>query len=254
MAFLALFLLVGATLAGAAGLAIPEDADIEGGDGPDGFAGSEGDDTFNGGGGNDLLVGLEGDDLLSGAGGNDWLIGLEGADRLSGGPGSDVLIGGDGADDLTGGSGDDFIETANLVDEAALNTSLQGIERISDVVFQYDMTQSPDNGDTVDMGDGNDTVVAGDSDILTGGEGADEFALGDWISGDAPVEITDFDTAEDVLSFVYDGDGPPPDLTIERNSQTGVATLRADGEPVALLPNSAPDFSMQNVVIGRYAA
>lgn len=254
MAFLALFLLVGATLAGATGLAAPDDPDTEGGDGADGFAGSDGDDTFNGGGGNDLLAGLDGDDLLLGAKGNDWLLGFDGADHLSGGPGSDVLIGGQGADVLIGGAGDDFIESANLVDESALQTSLQGIQRISDVVFQYDMTQSPDSGDTVDMGDGNDTVVAGDDDTLTGGEGADEFALGDWISGDAPVEITDFNTAEDVLSFVYNGDGPPPDLTVERDSQTGIATLRADGEPVAILRNSAPDFSMQNVVLGRYAA
>ena len=254
MAFLALFLLVGATLAGATGLAAPDDPDSEGSDAADGFAGSDGDDTFNGGGGNDLLAGFDGDDLLLGAKGNDWLIGFDGADHLSGGPGSDVVIGGQGADDLSGGTGDDFIESANLVDESALQTSLQGIQRVSDVVFQYDMTQSPDSGDTVDMGDGDDTVVAGDDDTLTGGEGADEFAVGDWISGDAPVEITDFNTAEDVLSFVYNGEGPPPDLTIERDSQTGIATLHADGEPVAVLRNSAPDFSMQNVVIGRYAA
>jgi Ca2+-binding RTX toxin-like protein len=179
---------------------------------------------------------------------------LDDVDQISGGDGSDVLIGGTGADHLDGGAGDDFIEAANLVDETALRDSLQGIQQISDVVFRYDMTKAPDTGDMVESGNGNDTVVAGDNDTISGGEGRDEFALGDWISGDDPVEITDFDTAEDVLSFVYDGDGPPPELTIERDSRTGVTTLRADGEAVAVLRNSSPGFSLQNVVVGRYAA
>lgn len=254
MAFLALFLLVGATLAGATGLATPDDPGTEGGDGADGFAGSQGDDMFDGGGGDDLIIGHAGDDTLLGGQGNDWLIGLDDSDQISGGDGSDVLIGGTGADHMDGGTGDDFIESANLVDETALQASLQGIQRMSDVVFQYDMTKAPDTGDMVELGDGNDTVVAGDSDTISGGEGRDEFAIGDWISGGDPVEITDFDTAEDILSFVYDGDGPPPDLMIERDSQTGVTTLRADGEAVAILRNSTPDFSLHNVVIGRYAA
>ena len=254
MAFLALFLLVGATLAGATGLAAPEDPETEGGDGADGFGGSQGDNMFDGGGGNDLITGQAGDDTLFGGQGNDWLIGLDDTDQISGGDGSDVLIGGTGTDHLNGGAGDDFIESANLVDETALRDSLQGIQRISDVVFQYNMTKSPDTGDVVDMGEGNDTVVAGDSDTISGGEGRDEFALGDWISGDDPVEITDFDTEEDVLSFVYEGDGPPPELTIDRDTSTGVTTLRADGAAVAVLRNSAPGFSLQNVVMGRYAA
>jgi len=254
MAFLALFLLVGATLAGATGLAAPDDPETEGGDGADGFDGSQGSDMFDGGGGNDLLVGQTGDDTLLGGQGNDWLIGLDDVDQISGGDGSDVLIGGTGADHLDGGAGDDFIESANLVDETALRDSLQGIQRISDVVFRYDMTKAPDTGDMVELGAGDDTVVAADDDTLTGGEGADEFALGDWISGEAPVEITDFDTAEDLLSFVYDGDGPTPELTIDRDSRTGVTSLRADGEAVAVLRNSTPGFSLQNVVVGRYAA
>ncbi|WP_306154422.1 calcium-binding protein [Roseovarius sp. MMSF_3281] len=254
MAFLALFLLVGATLAGATGLAAPDEPETEGSDDADGFAGTDGDDSFAGGAGNDLLVGLAGDDSLSGDTGDDWIIGLDGADQISGGDGADVLIGGEGADQLSGGTGDDFIESANLVDESALRDSLDGIQRISDVIFRYDMAQSPDTGDSVDMGDGDDTVVAGDDDTITGGDGADEVALGDWISGDAPVEITDFDTAEDVLSFVYNGDGPAPELTVERDEITGLTTLRADGDAVAILRNAAPGFSLQNVVVGRYAA
>lgn len=254
MAFLALFLLVGATLAGATGLAAPDDPYTDGGDDADGFAGTTGDDSVDGGGGDDLLVGLEGEDTLSGGTGDDWIIGLQDADRLTGDGGNDVLIGGADSDTLTGGPGDDFIESANLVDEATLRDSLIGIQRMSDVAFQYDLTQSPDTGDSVDLGAGDDTVVAGDDDTLTGGDGADEFALGDWISGEAPVQITDFDTEEDVLSFVYNTEGPDPELTVERDETTGLTTLRADGEAVAVLRNTSPDFSLRNVVISRYAA
>jgi Ca2+-binding RTX toxin-like protein len=254
MAFLALFLLVGATLAGATGLATPEAPETEGGDDDDGFLGTDSNDSVNGGGGNDLLVGLEGDDTLSGGGGEDWLVGLQGSDHLTGDAGNDVMIGGADSDSLSGGPGDDFIESADLVDEAILRDSLDGIQRLSDVAFQYDLTQSPDTGDSVDMGAGDDTVVAGDDDTLTGGDGADEFALGDWISGKAPVEITDFDTEEDLLSFVYNTDGPEPELSVERDETSGLMTLRADGETVAVLRNTSPDFSLRNVVISRYAA
>ena len=255
MAFLTLFLLVGATLAGASGLAVPDDpSDSQGGDDADGFGGTAGDDSVDGGGGNDLLVGLEGDDTLSGDTGDDWLVGLQGSDQLTGDGGNDVLIGGTESDSLSGGPGDDFIEAANLVDEAILRDSLTGIQRLSDVAFQYDLTQSPDTGDNVDLGAGDDTVVAGDDDTLTGGDGADEFALGDWISGEAPVEITDFDPDEDLLSFVYNTDGPTPELSVEQDETTGLMTLRADGEAVAVLRNTSPDFSLRNVVVSRYAA
>src|SRR6056297_1590591 len=76
MAFLALFLLAGASLAGMVGLSGLE-IESPGSVGNDNQDGSNGDDTMSGGAGNDLLIGWDGDDSLSGAGGTDWLLGLD---------------------------------------------------------------------------------------------------------------------------------------------------------------------------------
>jgi serralysin len=58
---------------------------VTGGDAPESFYGSSGDNVLNGAGGNDTLQGF---------GGNDRLIGGAGADTLEGGAGRDILTGG----------------------------------------------------------------------------------------------------------------------------------------------------------------
>lgn len=257
MAVVALLLLVGASLAGLVGLSGPDDDIAMTGDtaGDDLLTdGSPGPDTLQGGDGDDLLAGRAGDDLLSGGAGNDWLLGLDGADTLQGGPGRDVLIGGAGGDRMIGGAGDDFVEAANIIDEDALVASLDGLRSFSDIAFAYALPGLSDQGDLVDLGAGDDTVVVGHDDSVTGGDGADEFALGDWIEGGRPALIEDFDLAEDLITFVTADDQPTPDLTIERDSITGLTTLKADGQAIAVIRNASPDFSLRHVAVGRYAA
>jgi len=260
MAVVALLFLVGASLAGLVGLSGPEDdAAFAGPD--DGMTGDDllidgtaGPDTLQGGVGGDLVVGRAGNDLLSGGAGNDWLLGLDGDDVLQGGPGNDVLIGGDGSDRISGGAGDDFVEAANIIDQDALVASLDGLRSFADIAFAYALPGLSDQGDLVDLGAGDDTIVAGSDDTVTGGDGADEFALGDWIDGGRPVLIEDFDLAEDLITFVSADDRSTPDLTIERDAVTGLTTLKADGQAVAVIRNASPDFSLRNVAVGRYAA
>jgi Ca2+-binding RTX toxin-like protein len=55
------------------------------------------------------LDGGNGDDVLAGSDGNDGLIGGAGADSLYGYYGNDVLVGGTGKDRLYGGFGDDYL-------------------------------------------------------------------------------------------------------------------------------------------------
>ena len=255
MAFFALFLMVGASVAGMIGLSGP-DIDSPGATATDDdiLDGSNGDDTISGGQGNDLLTGWNGDDVLSGRGGTDWLLGLDGKDRLSGDEGSDLLIGGDGQDTLVGGAGHDFVDSANVVDETALIASLDGAESLGDIDFGYALPGPSDDGDIADLGPGDDTIVAGSDDTVRGGSGTDKFALGDWIAGGRPVVIEDFDTAEDLISFVHADDHPTPDLTLEVDNQSGVTSIKADGQTVAVLRNASPDFSLRNVAVGRYAA
>jgi Ca2+-binding RTX toxin-like protein len=254
MAILGILLLVGGAMAGLVGLGgldLPEveqdatsrnpadaDPDVAGQVKPD----------------HDLLLGTDSAEALTGGRGGDWLIGLDGADTLSGGAGGDVIIPGDGADAVLSGNGNDFVEAANIVDEQALRASVTKATDIFGVTFGYALPAKSDAGDDIDLGAGDDTVVAGSDDTVIGGPGADEFALGDWIAGGAPVEITDFDAAEDIITFVYDREGASPELSVERNETTGITTIKADGQTVAILRDTSPAFSLRNVAVGRYTA
>lgn len=251
MTLLAILLLLGGTLAAAAGLGGLDIPDLDAGDLPEAFEDPRGAGFVDG---NDLLAGTDGADRLDGGAGGDWILGFDGPDALSGGTGGDVLIGGAGADRIDGGAGDDFVEAANILHEAALRDTSGPDNAIADVILAYDMTAGSDAGDTVALGPGDDTVVPGSDDTVTGGAGIDRFALGDWIEGGRPVEITDFDVAEDVISFVYDSDGATPEMTVEHDSRTGVTTIRADGQPIAVLRGTSPEFSVHNIAVGRYAA
>lgn len=248
MAILGILLLIGGAMAGLVGLGglhLPEFA-------PDDTTGDSAEAEAQAAARSDLLLGGDGDDLLAGGTGGDWLIGLDGDDTLTGGAGGDVIIPGTGQDAIAAGDGHDFVEAANVVDEAALRSSATGADDIFDIAFAYDLPAASDAGDVIDLGAGDDTVVAGSDDTIAGGPGGDEFALGDWIAGGAPVEIADFDAAEDIITFVYDRDGDAPELSVARNETTGVTTIMADGRSIAVLRDASPDFSLRNVAIGRY--
>ncbi len=254
MGALVLLLLMGGILTAGMGGDAGADGSGAGGDGADKIAGADGDDEIYGGGGNDLLLGKQGDDTLVGNTGDDWLIGSQGNDALDGGARDDILVGGPGADSLIGGDGNDFVESANVVNDDRLESSAEGASSLSQIAFSYDLPSDSDQADVVDLGAGDDTVVAGDNDTITGGPGADEFALGDWVQGGNPVEITDFDIAEDIISIALADGGPSPEIEVETDPATGVKTVYADGQPIAVLPGAPPEFSLRNVAITSYAA
>ncbi len=113
-----------------------------------------------------------------------------------------MVFGGTGEDALFGGRGNDVVSGAD-----------DGAEK-----------------DFVNGGDGDDTLIAGASDVVTGGDGADQILLGDWIAA-GTVELIDFDTAEDQLLLVYDGDQGVPNLELEPDPDApGETILRLDGE------------------------
>jgi len=254
MGALVILLVMGGVLGMGMGAGGGDEASAEGSDQSERISGSDGDDMISGGGGNDLLLGKAGNDTLMGDAGSDWLLGSDGADHLMGNAGHDVLIGGNGPDQIIGGAGNDFVESANVVDESQLESSAASAVSLSDVIVAYDLPSSSDEGDNIDLGDGDDTVVAGDNDIITGGSGADEFALGDWVRGGSPVEITDFDMAEDIISIALSDGAPSPDIEVEDDPVTGVKTIYADGQAIAVLPGAAPEFSLRNIAITSYAA
>ncbi|MFD1341424.1 calcium-binding protein [Litorisediminicola beolgyonensis] len=140
------------------------------------------------------LLGTDGDDELYGLGGDDTLDAGAGADRLDGDAGDDLLNGRDGNDTLIGGTGSDLL------------TGGAG----NDLVNGGTDDGSPDSDyDRLYGSDGDDTLIVGDSDVASGGAGADEFE----VYGD--VWIDDFDPDADLLVFTA-----PPGETLEVESQT----------------------------------
>lgn len=148
-----------------------------GGDGADRFQGNAGDDNLAGNAGNDVI--------LAGAG-NDRAIGGLGNDTVSGDDGNDVLIDGDdlfdpefflyrngGDDRYEGGSGNDILNGGKANDQLL---GQSGDDRLF----------GEDGNDDLNGGAGNDILIAtnifflsdDDLDTLTGGEGSDEFWLG----------------------------------------------------------------------------
>ena len=233
MGFLALSMLFGLVVASSLNLAA--EAVEEGSSASEKFAGTDKDDYFDAKNGNDLLIGQGGNDTLAGGNGNDWLVGAAGTDLLKGDAGADVIIGGSGVDTLVGGAGNDFIEAANIVDTPRLDASLTLTSSFRDIAFEYSLPNTSDEGDSIDAGAGDDTIVLGADDTLTSGSGADEISIGDWIKDNAAATILDFDSEEDVLVFTYQKSSGIPQIDITRDEDEDLTEIRANGYLVAQL-------------------
>ncbi|MEA5448560.1 calcium-binding protein [Leptolyngbya sp. CCNP1308] len=121
--------------------------------------------VLDGWGGDDYIFGGDGNDQILGFTGNDTLDGSTGSDSLFGEAGNDTLFGGSNNDALFGGSGSDFLAG----------------ESGNDVLVGYGFDLS-------------------EYDVLSGGSGADVFALGDtanvYYQGYGYATITDFNFLE----------------------------------------------------------
>lgn len=136
-------------------------------------AGTAGNDSVTGTAGRDIIDGQSGDDQLSGADGNDVIRGGDGTDTLNGGIGDDQLFGGFGTDTVNGGDGNDIVDGGSgfdIVDGGAGNdliSDYQGGDNLTggagdDVITVEVITAaaagSGQSGNSIDAGDGNDTV------------------------------------------------------------------------------------------------
>ena len=172
-----------------------------------------------GGAGNDQLIGGEGNDRQFGEANDDAIFGMAGTDSLDGGDGNDTLDGGVGQDTLAGGLGNDTLRSGGTTDFL--------------------------NG-----GFGNDLLVLeqGYRGVATGGAGADVFQLLGSYPGafdfastqSAPLRITDFNVAEDLLrtDFV---DGMVNGIPVVWRGQANAAFTAALGQSLALAGPDLPD-------------
>ncbi|MGB7317631.1 MAG: hypothetical protein WBC85_06665 [Planktotalea sp.] len=124
--------------------------------------------------------------------------GREGDDTITGGAEADSIEGGLGADILYGGTVD-----------------------------------GPDDGaeDTLNGGEGDDEINLGNTDIATGGAGADTFVRSDTLTSRAL--ITDFDGSEDVIVVQHQSDTPPT-LVTQTIATDGVILEFSDGSQIEL--------------------
>ncbi len=193
---------------------------------------------LDGGIGNDLVKGGEGVDLIFGGQHDDNGEGPDN-DTLSGGAGDDQINGGYGADIIEGDEGDDVLNHLGHAMEQS------GAERSS---FDWHIDNE---ADTLDGGEGNDTIIFDRADTATGGVGADNFHLYfDDESGEGHADVTDFVPGEDFLKVTLDPDEKPDDVSLEvKASEDGADGLVVvNGEVVAIL-QGAPNATSADVYV-----
>jgi Ca2+-binding RTX toxin-like protein len=213
---------------------------IDGGAGNDSLAGDAGDDAAQGHDGNDLMTGGAGNDTLAGHMGDDALHGDEGEDTLLGGSGADEMDGGEADDWLAGGFGDDVLQGgagSDTLDGNDGNDTLWGFDPV-------DMAAgTPDAGDDADFlngGGGDDTLLIGANDHAHGGEGADSFAISNWIGEGEFAHIADYNPQEDDIVILYDITAhPDPQIEVITEDGSDDATVWLDGIPLAVIANGA---------------
>ena len=221
---------------------------VTGSENGDLLEGNQGDDQFFGKGGDDLLIGRSGADGLYGGDHADGVFGGDGDDFLRGGADNDLIIGDDGADNIHGDGGDDRIVSAAILDAPVYQASLLAADDPTGVNVTFDYRTDTDEGDLVDAGTGDDEILFGSHDTVTGGEGADLFASGDWIAAGAPATITDFDSATDVIGYSFDGQSP--EITSQLDDD-GTATVSADGAAFLVVVNAGPEFDASLIELQR---
>ncbi|AFY47541.1 putative calcium-binding protein [Nostoc sp. PCC 7524] len=194
--------------------------------------------TAYGGYGNSL------NNVISGNSSNNYLFGNSGNDTLYGNDGNDTLSGGTGADTMYGGTGNDNYYVDNAGD-VVIEYASQGTDRVYSSIFSYTLGSNVENltltgsaergyGNSLNNvisgnssnnylygNGGNDTLIGGggndylngfgsgqEYDLLTGGLGADTFAVGSGngvqYTGLGYATITDFSRAEgDKIQLLY---------------------------------------------------
>ena len=251
------------------------DDTLSGGNGTDLLDGGIGDDVLIGGNGGDGLVGGAGNDLLQGNAGEDLLMGGAGDDTMEGGDGDDILLGSTGADQMFGGAGDDLMDGVSPIAGNSLNDAILGAEEGSpgsignrgefvsgfrelydDRVTDADINRFLDDlvseegahaPDALFGGAGEDALAGDNGDTLTGGADQDRFAV-TWVSGNAPVVITDFVAMGEEFDVRLEDDGTVPTFGIRDAAGGAGLEVVVGGEVVAVLDN----VTVATVFLGQF--
>ena len=215
------------------------------------FVGSEDGDVIRGTESSDFVLANDGNDRVFARAGTDAVSGGAGNDFLRGEAGDDTLFGDAGADTLNGDAGNDLLFGADLFGGVApaelargsglLSTSdgpltLRGLANVDG---------DPGDADTLTGGVGDDLIVAGAADVVDTGTGADTVNLGDWVNSNGPpVDIIDFDPAQDVVVYTYAGSTAPTVSFAEADDGTAtveIALSNTENQVVARFTDTSFD-------------
>jgi len=207
--------------------------------------GGVGQDVLQGGSQSDFLDAGSGEDIVHAGAGHDVLDGGEhaagnegGSDTLNGGDGHDTVRGGYGSDSLIGGAGNDVIDHLGRNEEREIITH-----------HEFDWHVSDDN-DSLDGGDGDDTLIFDRHDLVTGGAGQDVFWLyHDGADGMTMAEVTDFVPGEDFLRVTLNpqiGENEVPEVVVRPTDNGADGHVIVNGDLVAVL-YGAPTATVSDV-------
>lgn len=237
---------------------------ISGRGGDDDLWGGNGQDLLRGGAGDDTLHGNDGDDNLSGQAGNDSIFGYHDDDTLRGGTGMDTLIGGMGNDLLNGGEDDDQL-SGGIGDDTLIggqgedvlfgdlgNDRIDGTEQPATDTTGPQQTDNKllDERDYLNGGDGDDTLIAGASDVVTPGLGQDTIILDAANAGKTATSIIAFDSQHDSILITHDDKlQTPHDVRLRpHHSDPRMTEIVLDGAILATM-NTVTGFKASDIVL-----
>ena len=126
---------------------------------------------------------------------------------------------------------------------------------VSSITFEgYTGSDYFENGTDIPVyasgGGGDDTIIAGQSDIVTTGDGADVIVLGQWLE-DAATEIMDYDAADDSLLLVWDlKEDPDPQVAILADeADASVNHVLVNGTEIATVHGATPPDPLDIILV-----
>lgn len=227
--------------------------------------GTSGNDSITGLLQGDRISAFEGDDVIAASGGSDQVFAGAGDDFVAGGNVNDTIFGGPGEDIVIGGAANDLIQ-GNADDDIVIGVDVGiGNESVDELIAQGltadetltetdafalpDAGQDQDGDDTLLGGSGNDLLLLGGNDVATGGPGLDEFVLGDWSPEGSSATITDYNPADEMISYVYTPTGDTAPVVSVAPDAAGNAVVSVDGQEVAVVNGAGATLSASDITL-----
>jgi hypothetical protein len=224
--------------------------------GDDTVFGREGDDVLQGEDGDDMLCSGEGDDVVTGNTGQDFIEGQEGDDFVSGDYGWDTVFGNEGDDTVLGGRGNDLVEGnegddvvfGGIINGLPLNleelTELRDGGSLEEINGGIEM-RDDSFGNTMRGGDGDDDLIIGSGDWVTGGLGDDTFhIMSEQNEGPAP-SIVGYDSDDDAITVIVDDVDADADITVTVDGE--VALIQMGDTILARVTGAAESLETEDV-------